>query len=161
MKDAQTQMKRLYELFRLLDATQVEINPFVLASNGKGVCIWLCVYMCMLRVCACVSVRVFDQYFAGLYLYYLQSYELNATQTQTHANTHTSHTINAKVYCVDSKITFDDNAFFRHKDVFSLRDTTMEDPREVAASKYGLNYIGLDGEIGCMGICVCVCVCVL
>lgn len=54
------------------------------------------------------------------------------------------------VYCVDAKLNFDENASFRHKDLFNLRDTSMEDPREVAASKAGLNYIGLDGNIGCM-----------
>lgn len=88
-KDAMQQMKNLYELFRKCDATQVEINPFVLATNGK-------------------------------------------------------------IYCVDAKINFDDNAAFRQKEIFALRDTTMEDPREVAASEYNLNYIGLDGDIGCM-----------
>ena len=59
-------------------------------------------------------------------------------------------TKDGKVFCVDAKILFDDNASFRHEDVFSQRDTSMEDPREVAASQYGLNYIGLDGNIGCM-----------
>lgn len=87
--DAMVQMKNLYNLFAELDATQVEINPFVLATDGK-------------------------------------------------------------IYCVDSKINFDDNAAFRHKDIFALRDTSMEDPREVAAAEYNLNYIGLDGNIGCL-----------
>eukprot|EP00250_Pteridium_aquilinum_P024361 c28970_g1_i1 orf=485-1753(-) len=50
----------------------------------------------------------------------------------------------------DAKLNFDDNAAFRQKDVFSLRDKTQEDPREVAAAEADLNYIGLDGEIGCM-----------
>jgi len=50
----------------------------------------------------------------------------------------------------DAKIGFDDNASFRQKDVFAQRDESQEDPREVAASAYDLNYIGLDGEIGCM-----------
>eukprot|EP00537_Pseudo-nitzschia_pungens_P017190 CAMPEP_0172409414 /NCGR_PEP_ID=MMETSP1061-20121228/76357_1 /TAXON_ID=37318 /ORGANISM="Pseudo-nitzschia pungens, Strain cf. pungens" /LENGTH=432 /DNA_ID=CAMNT_0013145569 /DNA_START=399 /DNA_END=1697 /DNA_ORIENTATION=- len=50
----------------------------------------------------------------------------------------------------DAKIGFDDNAAFRQKDVFAQRDESQEDPREVAASAYDLNYIGLDGEIGCM-----------
>jgi len=89
LKDAQDQMKRLYDLFLGSDATQVEINPFVLASDGK-------------------------------------------------------------VYCVDAKITFDDNASYRQEKLFALRDFSMEDPREVAASKFNLNYIGLDGNIGCM-----------
>jgi len=55
-----------------------------------------------------------------------------------------------KVYCVDAKINFDDNASFRQKEIFSWRDTAEEDPREVAASKFDLNYIGMDGNIGCM-----------
>jgi succinyl-CoA synthetase beta subunit len=50
----------------------------------------------------------------------------------------------------DAKLNFDDNAAFRQKDIFAMRDTTQEDPREVAAAKVDLNYIGLDGEIGCM-----------
>jgi len=50
----------------------------------------------------------------------------------------------------DAKVGFDDNAFFRQKEVFGMRDETQEDPREVAASKWDLNYIGLDGSIGCM-----------
>ena len=64
------------------------------------------------------------------------------------------------VMCMDVKISFDDNAAFRHQDVHNLRDWSQEDPREVMASKAGLNYIGLDGDIGCLGVCVCVCVCV-
>ena len=54
------------------------------------------------------------------------------------------------VYCVDAKILFDDNAAFRHKALHELRDASMEDAREVEASKSSLNYIGLDGSIGCM-----------
>jgi len=50
----------------------------------------------------------------------------------------------------DAKIGFDDNAAFRQKAVFEQRDLTQEDPREVAAGKWDLNYIGLDGNIGCM-----------
>jgi succinyl-CoA synthetase beta subunit len=54
------------------------------------------------------------------------------------------------IVCVDAKINFDDNAAFRQPEVFALRDTTQEDAREVDASRFGLNYIGLDGNIGCM-----------
>jgi len=57
---------------------------------------------------------------------------------------------NGKVYCADAKLNFDDNSSFRHKDLFLLRDRSMEAPREVAASQYDLNYIGLDGNIACM-----------
>lgn len=59
-------------------------------------------------------------------------------------------TTDGLVFCVDAKINFDDNASFRQKDIYAQRDVTMEDPREVAASKFNLNYIGLDGSIGCM-----------
>jgi succinyl-CoA synthetase beta subunit len=55
-----------------------------------------------------------------------------------------------KLICLDAKITFDDNALFRHKDVRELRDVAEEDPAEVEASKFDLNYVKLDGEIGCM-----------
>ena len=52
---------------------------------------------------------------------------------------------------MDAKLNFDDNADFRQKDVFDLRDFTQEDAREIAAAKHHLNYIGLDGSIGCLG----------
>src|SRR5262249_39993317 len=55
-----------------------------------------------------------------------------------------------KVYALDAKMNFDDNALFRHKDVVELRDLAEEDPLEVEASKFGLNYIKLDGNIACM-----------
>lgn len=54
------------------------------------------------------------------------------------------------VTALDAKITFDDSALFRHKDLKDLRDIDEEEPLEVEASKYGLNYIKLDGSIGCM-----------
>ncbi len=55
-----------------------------------------------------------------------------------------------EVLALDSKINFDDNALFRHKDVVELRDLDEEDPKEIEASKYELSYIALDGNIGCM-----------
>ncbi len=55
-----------------------------------------------------------------------------------------------KLFALDAKITFDDNALFRHPDIKALRDTAEEDPLEVEASKYALNYIKLDGSIACM-----------
>jgi succinyl-CoA synthetase beta subunit len=59
-------------------------------------------------------------------------------------------TADGKVYALDAKITLDDNAMYRHKDLAALRDLNEEDPLEVEASKYGLNYIKLDGNIACM-----------
>jgi succinyl-CoA synthetase beta subunit len=89
LQDAQDQMKKLYKLMLATDSVQIEINPFVVASDGK-------------------------------------------------------------VYCVDAKLNFDENAQFRQEKIFSMRDWSMEDPREVQAAKFNLNYIGLDGNIGCM-----------
>ncbi len=54
------------------------------------------------------------------------------------------------VYALDAKINLDDNAMFRHKDLAELRDLNEEDPLEVEASKFGLNYIKLDGNVACM-----------
>jgi succinyl-CoA synthetase beta subunit len=54
------------------------------------------------------------------------------------------------VLALDAKMTFDDNAMFRHKDFVEMRDLNEEDPLEVEASKFGLNYIKLDGNVGCM-----------
>ncbi|MGV6813091.1 MAG: ADP-forming succinate--CoA ligase subunit beta [Brevirhabdus sp.] len=52
--------------------------------------------------------------------------------------------------CLDAKMSFDGNATYRHADIAELRDESEEDPKELAASKYDLNYIALDGQIGCM-----------
>jgi succinyl-CoA synthetase beta subunit len=59
-------------------------------------------------------------------------------------------TKDGKVFALDAKITFDDNALYRHKDLAELRDINEEDPLEVEASKFGLNYIKLDGSVACM-----------
>ncbi|MBX6375343.1 MAG: ADP-forming succinate--CoA ligase subunit beta [Acetobacteraceae bacterium] len=55
-----------------------------------------------------------------------------------------------KVIALDAKIAFDDNALFRHKDLEALRDESEMDPKEVEAQRHDLNYVALDGEIGCM-----------
>ena len=59
-------------------------------------------------------------------------------------------TKNGNLIVLDAKVGFDSNAIYRHQDIADLRDTTEEDPKELQASKYELNYIALDGEIGCM-----------
>src|SRR6202035_1110733 len=59
-------------------------------------------------------------------------------------------TKDGKVYALDAKVNFDDNALFRHKELIDLRDINEEDPLEVEASRFGLNYIKLDGTVGCM-----------
>jgi len=59
-------------------------------------------------------------------------------------------TTEGTVMCIDAKINFDDNAEFRQKAVFAQRDSSQNDPREVEARKWDLNYIALDGDIGCL-----------
>lgn len=55
-----------------------------------------------------------------------------------------------KVVCMDAKISFDENAEYRQNDIFSMKDSSQEDPLEVRAGKLGINYIKLDGNIACM-----------
>jgi succinyl-CoA synthetase beta subunit len=55
-----------------------------------------------------------------------------------------------QLICLDAKMGFDDNALYRHPDIMTLRDLTEEDEKEIEASKYDLNYVALDGTIGCM-----------
>jgi len=55
-----------------------------------------------------------------------------------------------QVLALDAKFNFDDNALYRHPEIAAMRDVAEEDPREVEASKHGLNYIGLDGDIACL-----------
>ena len=59
-------------------------------------------------------------------------------------------TKDGRVFALDAKLNFDDNALFRHKELVALRDIHEEDPLDVEASKYQLNYIKLDGNVGCM-----------
>jgi succinyl-CoA synthetase beta subunit len=59
-------------------------------------------------------------------------------------------TKDGKVYALDAKVNFDDNAIYRHKELLDLRDLNEEDPLEVEASRFGLNYIKLEGTVGCM-----------
>ena len=59
-------------------------------------------------------------------------------------------TTDDRVCALDAKFNFDDNALYRHPEIMEMRDETEEDPREVEGGKYDLNYIGLDGNIGCM-----------
>ena len=60
------------------------------------------------------------------------------------------HTADDRILAVDAKVSLDENALFRHPDLAAMRDTTEEDPTEVEAQSYGLNYVNLDGNVGCM-----------
>jgi succinyl-CoA synthetase beta subunit len=84
------------------------------------------------------------QFLTGLYRAFLDTdaslVEINPFITCT----------DGRLFALDAKLNFDDNALFRHPDIRELRDVTEEDPLEVEASKYSLNYIKLDGNVGCM-----------
>lgn len=90
------------------------------------------------------QIREAVQFMTGLYKAYVDTdaslLEINPFIT----------TKDDKLFALDCKINFDDNAMFRHKDLKELRDIAEEDPLEVEASKYALNYIKLDGNIACM-----------
>src|SRR3990167_6446241 len=73
--------------------------------------------------------------------------ETDATQVEINPLVETS---KGEILAVDAKINFDDNASYRQKDIFALRDYTQEDIREVRAAQADLNFIGLDGNIGCL-----------
>jgi len=59
-------------------------------------------------------------------------------------------TFDGHLLCLDAKVNFDDNALFRHPDIFELRDVEEEDPKEFKASQFDLSYVSLDGDIGCL-----------
>uniref|UniRef100_A0A0H5R5D8 Succinate--CoA ligase [ADP-forming] subunit beta, mitochondrial n=1 Tax=Spongospora subterranea TaxID=70186 RepID=A0A0H5R5D8_9EUKA len=90
------------------------------------------------------SIKRLETQIQGLYNLFM---EKDATQIEINPLVETTEN---EIYCVDAKINFDDNASFRHKEIFGQRDFSMEDAREVEAAKHDLNYIGLDGNIGCM-----------
>ena len=90
------------------------------------------------------SVKLAEPFFQALYRAYV---ETDASLLEINPCIVTG---DGKLVALDAKMTFDDNALYRHKDIRELRDLDEEDPLEIAASKYGLNYIKLDGAVGCM-----------
>lgn len=82
--------------------------------------------------------------FGNLYKLFIDS-DCTLVEINPLAETH-----DGRVLALDAKLNFDDNAAYRQKDIFAQADTSQEDPREVVADEIGLNYVGLDGEIGCL-----------
>jgi len=108
---------KLYDLFLTKDALLIEVNPYAESISTGG-----CEYNIFI-----------SNYLSCLFFF--------------KCNKHFKCNINFfKDYCLDAKFRFDDNAEFRQKELFDLRDWTQEDEKEVEASKFNLNYIALDGN---------------
>ena len=88
-----------------------------------------------------------DQVVSQMLALYRMFDDLDATLIEVNPLAETN---TGEILCLDGKATFDDNAAFRHEELHAMRDWTQEDEREVRASRDGLNYIGLDGSIGCI-----------
>jgi succinyl-CoA synthetase beta subunit len=83
------------------------------------------------------------------FIYKLYAAYLGADAAMIEINP-TLHNANDEIIAVDCKFSVDANALYRHKDIAAMRDTSEEDPVEVEAGEYGLNYVNLDGNVGCM-----------
>jgi len=90
------------------------------------------------------SIQVCTEQISKLYDMFLK---VDATQVEINP---LGVTPDDRIVCFDAKVNFDDNAEFRQKEIFAQNDTSEEDPREVKAAEFGLNYIGMDGNIGCL-----------
>lgn len=90
------------------------------------------------------QVKEASRFFEGLYNLYVQS---DCTIAEINPLVSTK---DGKILALDAKLNFDDNALFRHPDIMAYRDLTEESEKEIEAGKYGLSYISLDGNIGCL-----------
>ena len=90
------------------------------------------------------KLRAFEKLLTALYRLFMES---DCSMVEINPLVETP---DGQILALDAKFNFDDNALYRHKDIEAMRDITEEDPREVEASRFNLNYIGLDGNIACM-----------
>jgi succinyl-CoA synthetase beta subunit len=90
------------------------------------------------------KLRAFEKLLTALYRLFLQS---DCSMVEVNPLVETP---DGQILALDAKFNFDDNALYRHPEIAAMRDTAEEDPREVDASQFNLNYIGLDGNIACM-----------
>jgi succinyl-CoA synthetase beta subunit len=90
------------------------------------------------------KLRGFEKLLSSLFRLFMES---DCSMVEVNPLVETS---DGQIMALDAKFNFDDNALYRQKDVAAMRDVTEEDPREVDASQFNLNYIGLDGNIACM-----------
>ncbi len=90
------------------------------------------------------KLRAFEKLLTSLFTLFLKS---DCSMVEVNPLVETQ---DGQILALDAKFNFDDNALYRHPDIAAMRDPSEEDPREVEASKFNLNYIGLDGNIACM-----------
>lgn len=95
------------------------------------------------------QLKAASKLFSGLYKLFV-SLDCSLVEINPLVVTTKDATGKQEVFALDAKFNFDDNALYRHNEIVEMRDIHEEDPREVEASKFNLNYIGLDGNIACM-----------
>ena len=95
------------------------------------------------------QLKAASKLFSGLYKLFV-SLDCSLVEINPLVVTTKDATGKQEVFALDAKFNFDDNALYRHKEIVEMRDIHEEDPREVEASRFNLNYIGLDGNIACM-----------
>jgi len=149
------EMERIYQFFLKVDATQVEINPFAESADQRGE-YKRRVVVVFAKPHAFIIFSVNGSILLSLFPPHPSfitppppSIKKNPPPLSRPSSL--SHCYIPTVVSIDAKIDFDSSASFRQKHIFALHDTEEDDPREVQAAKYNLNYIGLDGNIGCMG----------
>ena len=99
--------------------------------------------------CRRVRVLYYTQGFPRFQVKRLYNMFINVDCLQLEVNP-LAETPEGKIYTADAKLGFDDNAQYRQKDIFAMEDTTESDPREVEAASFNLNYVQMDGNIGCL-----------
>ncbi|UYV72433.1 SUCLG2 [Cordylochernes scorpioides] len=142
-EEAAAQIARLYQLFLKVDATQIEINPFGETPQGRVT------FVERTSQDPIISLQLQNRSILSIFCHYCHlRFKL---MLPLFLVLFSNHTMSVPVVCFDAKVNFDDNAQFRQKDIFGMEDHAESDPREVEASRHHLNYIGMDGNIGCLG----------
>ena len=130
-EDAARQIRNLYKMFCEIDATMVEINPLIETKEVPALSLLI-----LFLAQSAFIVHSMHPFYIFLSTVSFAYFLFVVTQ--------------GELLFADAKVNIDDNASFRQEGVFALKDPTQEDKREVAAGEYDLNFIGLDGNIGCL-----------
>ena len=147
VKQCTALIQNLYKAFVDADMSMLEINPLIVNKDGDLLCLDAKVNFddnALYRHKDLAELRDLDEEDPSEIE--ASKYDLNYVKLDGTIGC----MVNGDLLCLDAKVNFDDNALYRHKDLAELRDLDEEDPSEIEASKYDLNYVKLDGTIGCM-----------